>query len=113
MATDVFAEFDREGLQEKTLALKAPAGGHISPNAETLKLAKVAASNGSVKAVAKDANGKTKNLSSLEKPLTETTQYNNNQVPLLDHFERQATVFVEKLLGTEDEAAPSDNPPII
>ena len=79
-----------QNVRKQIVQLDSERNESIKPDAETLALAKVAASNGKVTATGRDSAGLIKELSTVDKPLRERVVHDPNVETLFDTLRRIA-----------------------
>ena len=80
----------KQNVRKQTLQLDAERNQSIKPDADTVALAKVAASNGKVTATGHDAAGLKQELSTVDKPMRERVLHDPNVETLFDALRRTA-----------------------
>jgi len=80
----------QQNVRRQTVQLDSERNQSIKPDADTIALAKVAASNGKVMATGHDAAGVKQELSTVDKPLKERVLHNPNVETLFDSLKRTA-----------------------
>jgi hypothetical protein len=80
----------KQNVRKQTVQLDAERNQSIKPDADTVALAKVAASNGKVTATGHDASGLKQELSTVDKPLRERVLHDPNVETLFDALRRTA-----------------------
>lgn len=80
----------KQNVRKQTVQLDAERNQSIKPDAETVALAKVAASNGKVTATGHDAAGLKQELSTVDKPMRERVLHDPNVETLFDALRRTA-----------------------
>jgi len=95
---DLFEAMSREGVKRKKIELIAENDEGIKPNEETLKQARVAATNGHVKATALSPDGGTKIFDTKNHPITEAFTYMVGRDSLVERFRTNALDLLARLI---------------
>ena len=93
----VYERMDAQNMAEVNYEYKAVPGCSIEPDATTKTLAKIAAHNGLVTAVGRDAKGKKVIESTKNHPMIETGSYFQNQINAADYFISLVDVLKAKI----------------
>jgi hypothetical protein len=80
----------KQNVRKQTIQLDSERNQSIKPDAETVALARVAASNGKVTASGHDAAGMKRELSTVDKPLRERVVHDPNVESIFDTLRRTA-----------------------
>lgn len=83
----------KQNVRKQTVQLDSERNQTIKPDAETVALAKVAASNGKVTASGHDAAGVKQDLSTVDKPLRERVLHDPNVETLFDALRRAVDIL--------------------
>lgn len=83
----------KQNVRKQTVQLDSERNQTIKPDAETVALARVAASNGKVTASGHDAAGVKQDMSTEDKPLRERVQHDPNVETLFDALRRAADML--------------------